>query len=97
MAMFVVQSSQWLPMSTVPGTIVAVAWVITYWPPPHRVAVGVEVKVRVGGGNVYVITGGEGVEAGYAYTQVAGGGGDADGGAPGSAIVGRLAVVNVKC
>src|SRR5437773_2582618 len=50
MAILVVQSSQWLPISVVPGTIVAVPWVMEYCPPPHSVAVGVGVKVRVGEG-----------------------------------------------
>src|SRR5437588_4297759 len=46
----VVQSSQWLPISTVPGTIVPVACTRTYWPPPHTVCVGVGVKVGVAEG-----------------------------------------------
>ena len=47
----VVQSSQWLPMSVVPGTIVSVPGVMTYWQTTGvGVAVGVGVDVGVGDG-----------------------------------------------
>src|SRR5215471_12442998 len=47
----VTQSSQWLPMSVVPGTIVSVPGVMTYWQTTGvGVAVGVGVDVGVGDG-----------------------------------------------
>src|SRR5436309_12030444 len=59
------QSSQWLPVSVVPATMVSVPGVIVYWLPGQGVGVGVDVgvgvRVAVGLGEAVAVAVGVGV------------------------------------